>query len=108
VVRVRTPRERVQALGDEALVRQHFDVESDLNELLALAELIEERVASWTQDATSVREQLLAERAQVVARGELLSGERISRPSAITSEAVQHARACWAHVRGALLGLALH
>ncbi|MDQ3265032.1 MAG: hypothetical protein M3Y59_15440 [Myxococcota bacterium] len=103
---VRTPRERVQALGDQELIRQHFDVESDLNELLALTGLLEERVASWPTDDSARRGGLLKERGALIARGELLACERIARPSAINAEPLQQARSRWTQARLALAGLA--
>lgn len=106
MVSVRTPRERVQALGDQELIRQHFDVESDLNELLALTGLIEERVASWPTDDSARREGLLKERASLIARGELLASERIARPSAITAEPLEQAKSRWTQARLALSALA--
>lgn len=95
---VKTPEEVVMALGDEALIQQHLDVESDLNELLALIELLDEKVAGWGNAPELDRRRFLKELPQVVARGDGI-GRSIGRKSAISAEQIQQARDAWLEVR---------
>lgn len=95
---VKTPEEQVKALGDEALIEQHLDVESDLNELIALIALLGEKADAWEQTPELTRRRFQKELPQVVARGDGL-GRTIGRRSAIAPELIQQARDAWLAVR---------
>lgn len=90
--------EQVKALGDEALIEQHRQVEVALNTLLPLVERLETRVKTWDAATLPERRAFLGELPELVTQGDRLA-RSIGIRSAFTAEEVQSYRDRWMKVR---------
>lgn len=96
--KIKTPEEKVLALGDQALIEQHLTVESDLNHLLSLIELLEEKAEGFPSLSAEERSSFIEELPEVAARGDNLA-RGIGRRSAIEPAEIQRAREAWQQIR---------
>jgi hypothetical protein len=94
-----TPEDQVAALGNEQLAAEHFDQESDLNELISLVNLLRERLAGWDTLPAADRSKLLGEREDLLRHGDKLAAEPANGGSPLLAQARTEITQAWSEVR---------
>jgi hypothetical protein len=94
-----TPEEQVAALGNEQLASEHFDQESDLNELIELVNLLRERLDGWDTLSAADKRKLLGEREDVLRHGDRLASEPANGGSPLLARARTEITSAWREVR---------
>lgn len=94
-----TSEDQVAALGSEQLAEEHFDQESDLNELISLVNLLRERLASWNTLPAGDRSKLLGEREDLLRHGDTLATEPANGGSPLLAKARAEITRAWQEVR---------
>jgi len=94
-----TPEDQVAALGNEQLAEQHFDQESDLNELIELISILREKLAGWATLPAAAKSKLLDEREAVLRHGDKLAAEPVNGGSPLLTKARAEITSAWREVR---------
>jgi hypothetical protein len=100
-----TPEEQLAALGDEQAMAQHLREEADLNELIALVNLLRERLSGWDRLSAADRQKLLGEREELIRHGDPLALEPEGGGSPLLASARREVSGAWQAVREQLRGI---
>jgi hypothetical protein len=102
---IHLPEDRVAALADEALIRQHYSDELSVNELIGMANQGEELLSGWARLPKAEREKFLAERDAVVQHAAGITRRRPDQVGVLLRDAWKKAVARWRGVEPKLLAL---
>jgi len=94
-----TPEDQVAALGNEQLAAEHFDQESDLNELIELVNLLRERLSGWDTLPAANRSKLLDEREALLRHGDTLAAMPANGGSPLLVKPRAEVTSAWKEVR---------
>ena len=94
-----TPEEQVAALGNEQLATEHFDQESDLNELISLVDILRERMAGWSTLPAASKSKLLGEREGLLRHGDTLAAVPANGGSPLLAKARTEITSAWKEIR---------